>query len=65
MNYGAAETIGYNRQAIPIGDDWRRINFALAGYGYILPATRSAPVVVDLANSSVLKTEVVLTSRGN
>lgn len=65
MNYQAAANLGYNRQGIPIGTDWRRVNYALAGYGLVLPATISDAKVVDLVPGSEQKTQVVLSSRGN
>lgn len=61
MNFQSAASLGYNRQGVPIGTDWRRINFALAGYGYVLPASLSTPEPVAVEYSNTRAVEVTWT----
>lgn len=58
MNYqsGAALMCGFGVDgSMPIGIDWRRVNFALAGYGYLVPGSFSEPAPLT-CESSVVRT---------
>ncbi len=37
---------------IPMGADWRRVNFALAGFGYVVPGTISDPETATIEHST-------------
>ncbi len=60
MNYAAGASLAgggliADGRALPVNDDWRRVNYALAGYGYVVPGSVSdaEPVACE---SSVART---------
>lgn len=52
MNYQAGAILGIGSPGIPINADWKRVNFALAGYGLLVPGTISDPVTATLSHSA-------------
>lgn len=59
MNYQAGSSLagGYglldaDPRIIPVGTNWKRVNFALAGFGYVVPGTISDPVTATIAHAA-------------
>lgn len=67
MNYQAAAALmgGMGPDgSLPIGIDWRRVNYSLAGYGYVVPGTLSDAVPANLEISAVPTAVLTITLRG-
>jgi hypothetical protein len=68
MNYQAScnsVATQMSLQVVPIGADWKRVNFALAGYGHVLAGTISEPVPAETTISSEATATLTITLRGD
>lgn len=52
MNYQTALSVAGGPDGIPVGSDWKRINYSLAGYGFVVPGTLSNPAPVTIDHSA-------------
>lgn len=50
--------------SIPVGSDWRRVSYALAGYGYVVPGTITDASPGNLEISAVPTAVLTITLRG-
>jgi hypothetical protein len=68
MNYQACATLMGGMGAggsLPVGDDWSRVKFALAGFGYVVPGTISEAVPAETTISSEATATLTISLRGD
>lgn len=67
MNYQSGAKLGGSTigQTVPIGADWKRVNYALAGFGHVVAGTISEAVPAETTISSEATATLTITLRGD